>query len=180
MKGERTAPDRADIDPVAIRHMLADIFIIEVDACRRFPLRLCGARINALWLAEQKGRQFLSWWTTQHRHDIAAAVRQVVDQETPLLAHAAGAGAGEPAEFELLILPLRHFGARRSRALGSFAPLRAPVWLGLCPIKQLDLVAWRTRSDKGADASDDGWRPGSAERLAASDGECLRFNYSKT
>jgi len=148
LKGERTAPDRADIDPVAIRHMLADIFIIEVDADRRFPLRLCGARINALWLAEQKGRQFLNWWGAQHRLDIAEAVGRVVDQETPLLAHAAGAGAGEPVEFELLILPLRHFGARRSRILGSFAPVRAPVWLGLCPVEQLDLVAWRTPSSQ--------------------------------
>ncbi|MGJ0394724.1 MAG: PAS domain-containing protein [Methylocystis sp.] len=148
LKGERTAPDRADIDPVAIRHMLADIFIIEVDADRRFPLRLCGARINALWLAEQKGRQFLSWWRAQHRLDIAEAVGRVVDQETPLLAHAAGVGAGEPVEFELLILPLRHFGARRSRLLGSFAPVRAPGWLGLCPVEQLNLVAWRTPSSQ--------------------------------
>jgi hypothetical protein len=179
LKGERTAPDRADIDPVAIRHILADTFIIEVDVDRRFPLRLCGARVNALWLDDQKGRPFLSWWTAQHRHDIGEAVRQVIFKETPLLAHAVGAGAGEPAEFELLLLPLRHFGNRCARVLGSLAPVQPLTWLGLCPIGRLDLLASWTPSEKAREASDDGWRLGSAERLAASDGECDRFDYSK-
>ncbi len=88
LKGERRAPDRADIDPVAIRHILADTFIIEVDVDRRFPLRLCGARVNALWLDDQKGRLFLSWWKTMHRRAMAEAIREVVDSETPLVADA--------------------------------------------------------------------------------------------
>jgi hypothetical protein len=65
LKGERTAPDRAEIDPVAILHILPDMFIIEVDPERRLPLRLCGARVNALWQREQKGRLFLDWWRAQ-------------------------------------------------------------------------------------------------------------------
>jgi hypothetical protein len=170
LKGERTAPDRADIDPVAIRHILADTFIIEVDVDRRFPLRLCGARVNALWLDDQKGRQFLNWWKTMHRRDMAEAILQVVDSETPLLADVrAGAEAGEPAELELLLLPLRHFGARCERVLGSLAPVRPPTWLGLCPIGRLDLSALWTPSERAPEASDEGWRLGSAERLAASD-----------
>jgi hypothetical protein len=176
LKGERAAPDRADIDPVAIRQILADTFIIEVDASRRFPLRLCGARINALWLAEQKGRQFLNWWSSEHWRDIAAALRQVVDKETPLLAHAAGAAGGESAEFELLLLPLRHFGARRSRILGSLAPIQPPVWLGMRPIGYLDVVASRTLSEKAMEASDDDWPLGSARRMAAADGASRSFS----
>ncbi len=172
LKGERAAPDRADIDPVAIRHILADTFIIEVDADRRFPLRLCGARVNALWRGEQKGRPFLGWWSDQHCHDIAKAIRQVVDSETSLVEHArAEPRRGQPAEFELLLLPLRHFGNRRSRVLGSLAPVQPPAWLGLCPVGRLDLVASRTPSEKGREASDDGWRLGSTLRLAESDGE---------
>ena len=175
LRGERAAPDRADIDPVAIRHILADTFIAEVDAKRRFPLRLCGARINALWLAEQKGRQFLSWWATQHRFDIAEAVRHVVDREAPLLAHAAGAGIGEAATFELLLLPLRHFGAPRSRLLGSLAPIRPAAWSGLCPIGELDLIDISTFSAKAAEASEDDWSLGSTRRLAAAAGDSRFF-----
>lgn len=174
LKGERAAPERADIDPVAIRHILADTFIIEVDAGRRFPLRLCGARINALWLAEQKGRQFMSWWTARRHHDIAEAIRQVVDKEIPLLAHATGAGGGDSAEFELLLLPLRHFGARRSRVLGSLAPVHPPAWLGLRPTGQLDLVASRTLSERAPEASDD-WPLDSTRPLAAADSDARSF-----
>ena len=149
LKGERRAPDRADIDPVAIRHILADTFIIEVDVDHRFPLRLCGARVNALWLDDQKGRPFLSWWTTQHRRDMARRFARSSTSETPLVADGrAVAEAGEPAEFELLLLPLRHFGNRCERVLGSLAPVQPPAWLGLCPIGRLDLVASWTPSEK--------------------------------
>ncbi|MFO1125341.1 MAG: PAS domain-containing protein [Methylocystis sp.] len=171
LKREREAPDRADIDPVAIRHILADTFIIEVDARRRFPLRLCGARVNALWLGEQKGSPFLGWWRTRGRPDVAEAIRQVIDQERPLIGHArAKTQAGETTELELLLLPLRHFGNRRSRVLGSLAPVRPPAWLGVCSIGQLDLVASRSPQ-----ASDDDWGLGSTSRLAASDGGSRSF-----
>ncbi|MGD9657812.1 MAG: PAS domain-containing protein [Methylocystis sp.] len=175
LRGERAAPDRADIDPVAIRHILADTFIIEADSSRRFPLRLCGARINALWIAEQKGRQFMSWWTARHCRDIAEAIRRVVDKETPLFAQATGSGGGESAEFELLLLPLRHFGARRSRILGSLAPVRPPGWLGLCPIGPLDLGPSRTLSEKAPDSSHDDWSLGATRRMGAADGDSRSF-----
>jgi hypothetical protein len=166
LKGERAAPDRADIDPVAIRQILADTFIIEVDVSCRFPLRLCGARINALWLAEQKGRQFLSWWSSRHCRDIAAALRQVVDMETPLFAHANAPEAGASTDFELLLLPLRCFGARRSRILGSLAPVLAPAWRGMRPIGQLNLVSARPLSEKAAEASSDDWSLEPTRRMA--------------
>ena len=97
LKGERTAPDRAEIDPVAILHILPDMFIIEVDPERRLPLRLCGARVNALWQREQKGRLFLDWWRAQRQEAMAEAIRRVIDVQTPLVARArdsAGPGSG--------------------------------------------------------------------------------------
>ncbi|MFO1102413.1 MAG: PAS domain-containing protein [Methylocystis sp.] len=175
LKGKRAAPDRADIDPLAIRQILADTFIIEVDASRRFPIRLCGARINALWLAEQKGLHFLNWWSSRHCHDIAAALRQVVDNETPLLAHATAPEGGESTEFDLLLLPLRCFGARRSRVLGSLAPVLVPAWLGLRPIGQLDLVAARTLPEKVVEAPVDDWSLGPTRRMATAGGDSRSF-----
>ena len=155
LKGERTAPDRADIDPVAIRHILADIFIIEVDVDRRFPLRLCGARVNALWLDDQKGRLFLSWWTNQHRRAMAEAIRRVIDSANAACRAMPGPRRrpANAAEFELLLLPLRHFGNRCARVLGSLAPAQPLAWLGVCPVGPLDLVAARMLEDKAAEGS---------------------------
>ncbi|MBG0802382.1 PAS domain-containing protein [Methylocystis sp. H4A] len=168
LKGERAAPDRAEIDPVAIRHMLPDIFIIEVDPERGLPIRLCGARVNALWQREQKGRLFLEWWRAQRQEEVAEAIRGVIDAQTPLVAQARTAlGA---SEFELLLLPLRHFGRSCSRVLGSLAPAQRLDWVGIRPVGRLDLVAARMLEDKLTDGSKEDWRRGAIARRAASNG----------
>ncbi|RNJ50629.1 PAS domain-containing protein [Methylocystis hirsuta] len=170
LKGERAAPDRAEIDPVAIRHILPDIFIIEADPERRLPLRLCGARVNALWQREQKGRLFLGWWRAQRQEAVAEAIRRVIDDETPLVAHARTAPGRDAGEFELLLLPLRHFGKGCTRVLGSLAPVGRLDWLGICPMGPLDLVAARMLEDKVTEDSKEDWRRGEIARLAASNG----------
>ncbi len=62
IRRERAAPDRAEVDPAAIRSILSDAFMIEADGEGGHPLRLTGARLNALWLAEMKGRSFIELW----------------------------------------------------------------------------------------------------------------------
>jgi hypothetical protein len=74
LRGARAAPDRSDIDPAAIRHVLADSFIVEVEQACVFPIRLCGTRLNALWLSDQKGKSFLDLWRAEDRRNVAAAL----------------------------------------------------------------------------------------------------------
>lgn len=167
LKGERAAPDRSEIDPVAIRDILPDTFIIEVDFEQRLPLRLCGARINALWQCDQKGRPFLGWWRSASETEVADAIRQVVEDETPVVARARAAAQDWYAEdFEVLLLPLRHFGKSCSRLLGSVAPAHGFD----CPVGQLDLVAARVLNEPPAEASKAGWLRGPAGRMAAFNG----------
>ena len=150
LKAARAAPNRSDIDPNAIRHILADTFIIEVDAARNFPLRLCGTRLNALWLCEQKGNSFIGLWRYDDRLAIARALATVVDGVAPVVAGARTEVRGQaPVELELLLLPLRHFGKTHSRVLGSLAPNRRPDWLGTRPAGRLDLISMRVL-DKGS------------------------------
>lgn len=167
LKGERSAPDRAEIDPVAIRHILPDTFIIEVDFEQRFPLRLCGARVNALWQRDQKGRPFLGWWRSASESEVAESIRLVVDDETPVVASVrAGAQGWCAGEFELLLLPLRHFGKSRSRILGSLAPAHAFD----SPVGLLDFVAARALDERAAEVSKSGWLRSPAGRMAAYNG----------
>lgn len=144
LRGERAAPDRSEIDPVAIRHALADTFIIEIDQQHVFPLRLCGTRLNALWLAEQKGKSFLELWSEDDRREIAAVLLTTVEGVVPVVAGVGGeAGGREALDLELLLLPLRHFGKTHSRILGSLAPTREPAWLGLAALDKLRLRSLR-------------------------------------
>ena len=50
----RTAPDRSEIEPADIRHLLGHTFILEVVSRREFRFRLAGTRVCALFGREMK------------------------------------------------------------------------------------------------------------------------------
>jgi hypothetical protein len=153
LRGARTAPDRNDIDPAAIRHVLPDSFILEIDPACLFPIRLCGTRLSALWLRDQKGASFLELWRPEERRSVAAALLTVIDGAAPVIAgvrahapEAARLSPDSPArclDFELLLLPLRHFGKTHSRVLGSLASFNQASWFGRFAASRLDLVSSR-------------------------------------
>ena len=150
LRGTRNAPERADLDPSAIRSILADTFVLEVASRpgslrRRFSIRLSGTRFNALFLDELKGRSMLSLWRLDQRCMMEDLLDGVIDDQ---VATVAGVQAG-PAEMakldlELLLLPLRHHGQTNTRLLGSLAPVRTPSWLGLKSVTDLTLTSMRT------------------------------------
>jgi hypothetical protein len=140
----RAAPERAEIDPAAIRNVLADTFLIEVDPACTFPIRLSGTRLNALWLSEQKGRSFLDLWADEERRGLMALILTVLDGAHPVIA---GVSAGPPRrkamQMELLLLPLRHNGKTHARILGCVAPFVREPWFGLIPAEKLALQSMR-------------------------------------
>lgn len=144
LKGARRAPERNDIDLAAIRHLLAHVFILQVDPLGRFPLKMCGTRINAYWLEEQKGRSFLEFWGERDRSAVASALSTVTDDARPVVAGARSAPGDIPGiDLELLLLPLRHFGKTHSLVLGSLAPANEPAWLGRMPVRALNIHTLR-------------------------------------
>ena len=62
LRGARSAPERNDVDPGAIRGVLADTFVLDFDASCGFPFRIAGSRANALFLKELRGFSFLDLW----------------------------------------------------------------------------------------------------------------------
>lgn len=146
LRRQRAAPDRADIDPAAIRSILSDTFMIEADRDALFPLRLSGTRVNALWARDLKGRSFLDMWG-EDRANIAAVLLTVMDGACPVVAGAQTCLAGRaPVDLELLLLPLRHHGRTHARVLGSLAASHIPEWVGLLPIERLELRSLRILS----------------------------------
>jgi hypothetical protein len=149
LRGPRAAPDRAEIDPRAIRGLLADTFILEIDEEHLFPFRVAGTRVNAHFTVEQRTRSFLDIWMVRDRRSISALLLTVVDGACPIVAGAAAVGRdGAELEFEFLFLPLRHRGKTHSRILGLMTAASQPSWVGLRPLEPLDL---RTLRVVGAD-----------------------------
>ncbi len=144
LRGERSAPERNDIDPGAIRAVLADTFMLEFDAASRFPFRLAGTRVNGLFDADQKGRSFLDLWAAAERRNLVGVLLTVANGPCPVIAGATAApGDLEPCPFELLLLPMRHHGKTHSRILGLIKPVLQPAWLGLVPPGPLHLHSLR-------------------------------------
>src|SRR5262249_6045085 len=58
LRAGRTAPERGELDPRAIRAILGDVMILEVCGPHRYAVRLAGTRICSLMGRELKGRSF--------------------------------------------------------------------------------------------------------------------------
>ena len=61
LRGERAAPERGEIEPGALRHALADTFVLENEPIGPV-FRLAGTRLCALFGREQRGRAFAALW----------------------------------------------------------------------------------------------------------------------
>ena len=144
IKGARSAPERNDVEPGAIRGVLADTFILDFDPRAGFPLRIAGSRSNALFMRELRGQPFLDIWRDGDREEMRSIIRSVADEAQPFLIGASGAPPGVfGTDIEILLLPLRHLGATHARILGSCTPRGAPPWLGILPIGPISLISLR-------------------------------------
>lgn len=142
LKGGRPTPERDEVDFGAIRHLLADAFIVRLDPLGRFPLEMCGTRVNALWLDEQKGRPFLDLWEAGDRRAILDALEAVATEARPAVIDARGA-AGDfgRLDLELVLLPLSEAGKPFAYALGAIIPKNAPDWLGRVAMRAMSAKA---------------------------------------
>jgi hypothetical protein len=148
LRGERTAPERSEIDPVAIRDILADTFVCEVDTQAGHPFRLAGTRLCGLFGRELKGRGFASLWDpgtgSVGARESARLVDAVLAESRPVVAGLHGTTRGlKELDLELLLLPLRHGGKTHSRLLGCLSPSQPAPWAGLDPVAQLDVASVR-------------------------------------
>jgi hypothetical protein len=139
-RGTRPAPERAEIEPGAIRSVLSDAFILALDRHARYPVRLAGTRVCALFGREIKSEPFLDFWSAASRATVEGLLSILTDEYTGTVAGVtAHNDDGDPIELELLLLPL---SARRplfARTIGILAPLQVPSWLGAAPIGNLTL-----------------------------------------
>lgn len=157
LRGGRAAPGRDEIDPAAIRGVLASVFVLDVAAV---PLprpadatfSLSGTRVDALFGRPLRGSTFDRLWSPRSAALAGAALGTALDGRRPVVAQARGAPPGRAAlDLELLLLPLAPGVGRRARVLGMLGAASAPEWMGLSAAAPLDLTAvGELRRDLGA------------------------------
>jgi hypothetical protein len=143
-RGRRAAPDRADIEPGAIRRVLADTFILSFDPAKGHPFRIAGTRVCAAFGRELKNEGFLDLWTPDSRAGARDLLAVVGGEAVGALAGARGTSTlGSTHELELLVLPLSHRGRTDARVLGALVPRTSAHWLGAGTLGKLTLGTFR-------------------------------------
>ena len=139
-RGRRAAPDRADIEPGAIRRVLADTFILSFDRAAGHPFRIAGTRVCAAFGRELKNEGFLNLWSVESR-PLARDLLDIVGNEAVGAVASARAIStlGSTHELEMLVLPLSHRGRTDARVLGALASRGTSHWLGAGTLGRLTL-----------------------------------------
>ena len=142
-RGERTVPERCDIEPAAIRGLLGDSFVLSGtrDGCR---FRVAGTRICALFGRKLRGAPFGSIWHADGALVAHDALVAVTEEGIGFVAGVEAQNGGALATtFELLMLPLSYRGVIGARMLGILAAFERPTWLGMWSAEPLRLGALR-------------------------------------
>jgi hypothetical protein len=139
-RGTRPAPERGEIEPGAIRQVLADTFILAIDPAAGHPFRIAGTRVCAAFGRELKGVAFSELWEAASQAPLRELLGIVAAESVGVLAGASVPGCeGAPLRLELLALPLAQRGGGNGRILGMLVPTEVPVWLGASALGRLTL-----------------------------------------
>lgn len=134
LRKNRRAPKRTEIEPVDIKTLLADTFILERDSRGEAVFRLAGTRLCATFGRELKGFSFPSLWRQKDRRLVARLVHGVFQSKSVVVLNFDGHTAnGRSLRFEMLLLPLDG-GVENPRAMGVISPAEKPFWLGADPV----------------------------------------------
>lgn len=134
LRDGRPAPKRTEIEPVDIKSLLADTFILEQDTRGEAVFRLAGTRLCAIYGRELKGFSFSSLWREKDQRLVARLVHGVMHQKSVMVITYEGySRGGRSTHFELLALPLEG-GVESPRCLGIASTAEKPFWLGADPI----------------------------------------------
>ncbi len=144
LRGARSAPDRRDIDPAKIRGALADTFILELNESKEFDFRLAGSHLCTAYCRELQGRSLSRLWHDRDREALETMVRAVPeDHAVPLVTFQGTTDVSTKANFETILLPIRHNGSTQIRLLGALSALETPYWLGVQPIMEQRITGLR-------------------------------------
>jgi hypothetical protein len=138
LRGSRKAPDRAEIDPGAIRASLPDVFLLGLDAQRRYPFRLAGTSVCALFGRELRDTAFQALWSPTGAVAMAKLVQCVIDDSAGAVTGITGRNEdGDMVDLEMILLPLASRDGGRARVIGAVSAPRPPYWLGIRPVVTL-------------------------------------------
>ena len=150
LRGDRSAPDRREIEPFDISSALGDILMLDTDSGEA-KVRLAGSRLTAAMASNPCAVPFMSLWEASNRKRIGELLDHAVACPSGILMKFAMHTTSERhVEGEAVLLPLRLDGGNIRRLLGAVSFVDQPYWLGTDIFSHFSLVTsaiFPTRSD---------------------------------
>ncbi len=138
LKRAASLPARDAFDPGAIRHCLANVFLLDRDDRRGHPVRIAGTAICGFFGRELRLQPFTTICASDDRPTILHMLDSVAEDRVGAVMRAAGHNAGgEIADLEMLLLPLAGDRGIATRFVGALTPIDPPYWLSERPIEAI-------------------------------------------
>lgn len=113
LRAGRRYPARADIDPLDLGPMLANVFLVDVLDGPRFRFRVTGTAVDEIHAQTLTGKEPRDIRTPEVAELVEAQYRTVLEEGTPRCDHLVLHGSdGSYWHYERLILPLSSDGAK--------------------------------------------------------------------
>ncbi len=130
LRDDRNAPDRRELEPSDIAHLLGDVVLLELSGSRAH-FRLAGSRLTAALGRDIKHASLADLWQEPDR----ARIEELIDSAQSMPAGAALTfdmltERERIVPFEAVLLPLLLDGVAIRRLIGAITPLEQPYWLG--------------------------------------------------
>lgn len=115
----RAVPDQTEIDPRAIKRMLATTFILDARDTQRPLYRLAGTALCERFGAELRGISYLAHWEEQSRVALCGLLKQALAVRQPLCLSSIGATTDcGMVEMETVLAPITFNDSEPARFLG--------------------------------------------------------------
>jgi hypothetical protein len=138
----RAVPDQTDVDPRAIKRMLSNVFILDVENPTRPIYRLAGTQLCERFGFELRGTGFLAHWEAQSSVALSSLLRQALKLRQPVCLSSIGATADcGMVELETVLCPVSLNGGEPTRFIGVIQILSDQTMLAGKPIAFQRLAA---------------------------------------
>lgn len=153
LRRARTAPARAEIDPVAMPHLLPDVMILERTDQEGLQFRLAGTRLCTVFGRELKGVVLGSLFDPESAIELQLYAGTVTGEAAAVvLGLACTTDHGRRETAEMLLLPLS--GTFPAQLLGIFSFPALPAWYPVHGIARLEITTARVVWPSGRPAMD--------------------------
>jgi hypothetical protein len=145
LRGERAAPDRAELDLYRIRDLVPSMFIMERHLARQsYKWRLAGTKLCSIWHHELTGKDVFQNWHAFERDLALRLLDGVVGSMQPcVMRFRLQTSLNHTIPVEMLCLPMRAHSGEAIHVLGTIMAFSETHSMGYDSIARIELLSAR-------------------------------------